>query len=251
MRALLYREFIRLSRQKGRLFGAFLTPLMIWFFLGLGFEDSFVLNNNSDINYFEYFFPGMILMTLMFSAIFSMISFIEDRNSGFLQSVWVSPVASVSIVLAKILSCSIFAFVQSLILLLCAFFFKLNFSFSNFLEISFILFLSSMLMSSIGFLLAWFSDSTQTFHVWMNIILMPMWLFSGALFTFDKVPMWMTFLYKVNPLSYSLAAMRWSMSIGQPLNMNIPSLGISNLLVMILTVVFVSAGVFVLNQKRN
>lgn len=250
MKALLHREFIRLSRQKGRLFGAFLTPLMIWFFLGLGFQDSFVLNSNKEINYFEYFFPGMVLMTLMFSAIFSMISFIEDRNSGFLQSVWVSPVSGLSMVMAKVLSCSLFALGQSLILLVCAYIFKLNFGFSNFLQISLILFLSAVLMSSIGFLLAWYSDSTQTFHVWMNIVLMPMWLFSGALFSFESVPTWMNLLYKLNPLTYSLAAMRWSLSTKNFI-IGIPNFWLSNTIVICLMVLFVFIGVLVLHQKRN
>src|SRR5687767_15889795 len=91
------RELVRFLRQRHRIIGALATPIVFWLLIGGGMGHSF-----RGGNYLEFFFPGTVLMILLFTAIFSTISIIEDRREGFLQSVLVAPVSRMSIVLGKV-----------------------------------------------------------------------------------------------------------------------------------------------------
>ena len=113
------REWKRFFRQRGRVIGSLGTPLVFWVFLGTGLGAAFPSPQMpGGLGYIEYFFPGMILLTLLFSSIFSTISLIEDRNEGFLQGVLISPVSRSAIVAGKILGGSGVAVVQGLIFVL-------------------------------------------------------------------------------------------------------------------------------------
>src|SRR6201985_1503574 len=94
------RELVRFLRQRHRIIGALATPIVFWLLIGGGMQHSFRSpGQTAGGGYMEYFFPGTILMILLFTAIFSTISIIEDRREGFLQSVFVAPVSRMSIVL--------------------------------------------------------------------------------------------------------------------------------------------------------
>ena len=95
------RETVRFFRQRNRILGAFLTPVVFWFILGSGMGNR------------EYLFAGTVVMILLFAAIFSTISIIEDRKEGFLQGVLASPASRHSIVLGKILGGMTVAMVQA------------------------------------------------------------------------------------------------------------------------------------------
>ena len=89
------REMVRFFRQRNRVAGALATPLVFWLLLGLGLNRSFTvaataMTDQPSIGYLEYFYPGTIVLILLFTAIFSTISVIEDRREGFLQSVYLS-----------------------------------------------------------------------------------------------------------------------------------------------------------------
>ncbi|HTL27653.1 MAG TPA: ABC transporter permease, partial [Tepidisphaeraceae bacterium] len=108
------RELVRFVRQRHRVIGAFATPIVFWLLIGGGMGRSFRAEGMSG-GYMEYFFPGTILMILLFTAIFSTISIIEDRREGFLQSVLVAPIPRMAIVMGKVLGGTILAFGQGLI----------------------------------------------------------------------------------------------------------------------------------------
>src|SRR5229473_5426604 len=92
------REMVRFYRQRSRMIGVIGSPLVFWFLIGSGLGGSFRHPNAPpDMNYLEYFFPGTIVLIILFTAIFSTISIIEDRKEGFLQSVIVAPVPRASI----------------------------------------------------------------------------------------------------------------------------------------------------------
>jgi ABC-2 type transport system permease protein len=102
--SLCHRELIRFLRQRNRVVSALITPVMFWVFIGAGMGHSVSMPGPAGgEKYIEYFFPGTILMIILFTAIFSTISIIEDRREGFLQSVLVAPVSRMSIVLGKVL----------------------------------------------------------------------------------------------------------------------------------------------------
>src|SRR5689334_1212382 len=113
------RELVRFLRQRNRIIGALATPIVFWLLIGAGMGRSFrAAGTPGDYGYLQFFFPGTILMILLFTAIFSTISIIEDRREGFLQSVLVAPVSRMSIVLGKVLGGTVLAFGQGLIFLL-------------------------------------------------------------------------------------------------------------------------------------
>src|SRR5438309_1619446 len=114
------RELVRFLRQRHRIIGALATPIVFWLLIGGGMSHSFKFQGPGGGKYMEYFFPGTILMILLFTAIFSTISIIEDRREGFLQSVLVAPVSRMSVVLGKVMGGTILAFGQGFLFLLLA-----------------------------------------------------------------------------------------------------------------------------------
>src|SRR5579864_8722156 len=181
--SLCQRELVRFVRQRHRIVGALGTPIVFWLLLGLGMGHSFkgVQVPGGD-DYLKFFFPGTILMILLFTAIFSTISIIEDRREGFLQSVLVAPVSRMSIVLGKILGGTVLAFGQGLIFLALAPLIGLHLSVAGFGAACAMMFIVSFALTGLGFCIAWRMSSTQGFHAIMNLFLMPMWFLSGALF---------------------------------------------------------------------
>src|SRR5687767_7711902 len=114
------RELVRFLRQRHRVIGALATPIVFWLLIGLGMGRSFRgegLPGTGGDNYLQFFFPGTVVMILLFTAIFSTISIIEDRREGFLQSVLVAPVPRVAIVLGKVLGGTALASGQGLLFL--------------------------------------------------------------------------------------------------------------------------------------
>ncbi|HWK30522.1 MAG TPA: ABC transporter permease, partial [Terriglobales bacterium] len=101
------RELVRFYRQKSRVVGVIASPLLFWLVLGSGFGRSIQTGTGTD--YLNYFFPGALIMIVLFTSIFTMMSVIEDRREGFLLSVLVAPVHRSSIVLGKVLGGSTLA----------------------------------------------------------------------------------------------------------------------------------------------
>src|SRR5580658_7182937 len=118
--SLCWRELIRFVRQRSRIIGALATPILFWIVIGAGMGRSFRTDMPGGGNFIEYFFPGTLVMILLFTAIFSEISVIEDRREGFLQSVLVAPVSRMAIVLGKVLGGTLLATAQGIIFLLLA-----------------------------------------------------------------------------------------------------------------------------------
>lgn len=199
----LWREGLRFIRQKGRLFATLATPVGLWLILGHGFgslfEDTYLKTSS-----LEYFFPGILVMTILFASIFSMISVIEDRNEGFLQGVMLVPRAAEKIVLGKVIATLAWSLVQVAIVLLLAPTVGLHLSWSVVVELLLILGLASMFLSLVGFLFAWYLNSIQGFHSVMNLVLLPLWVLSGALFPMDTASSGMRLLMQLNPLSHAV-----------------------------------------------
>ena len=219
------RELVRFLRQPHRVVGALATPIVFWLLIGLGMGRSFRgegLPGGED--YLQFFFPGTILMILLFTAIFSTISIIEDRREGFLQSVLVAPVSRMSIVLGKVLGGTALAFGQGLLFLLLGPLAGLKWSAGGLLAAAGFMFVLAFALTALGFCIAWRMSSTQGFHAIMNLFLMPMWFLSGALFppradTFAPLRWTM----QLNPLTYGLAGLRRALYAGVEATAAVPS----------------------------
>jgi ABC-2 type transport system permease protein len=210
---LLRREVVRFLRQRNRIVGALATPLVFWFLIGSGLGKSFRMPggpaapNGAELSYLQYFFPGTLIMILLFTAIFSTISIIEDRREGFLQGVLVAPVPRSAVVLGKILGGTLLAFGQGLLFLAAMPFLGISVGLGRFLFVCLVLLLMSFGLTGLGFLIAWRMESTQGFHAIMNLFLMPLWFLSGALFPVSGAPPWLGVAMRLNPLTYSLSAL--------------------------------------------
>ena len=219
------RELVRFLRQRNRIIGAFLTPIVFWVLIGAGMGRSFQApGGSSGSSYLHYFYPGTVLMILLFTAIFSTISIIEDRREGFLQSVLVAPISPMVIVLGKVLGGTALAFGQGLVFLILAPLVGFKFTPASFALALLVMFVVSFGLTALGFCIAWRMSSTQGFHAIMNLFLMPMWFLSGALFPASGAMKGLGLLIRANPLSYGLSALRQTMDWGGPV---IASFGVS------------------------
>ena len=216
-RSLMQRELVRFFRQRSRVLSAFLTPLVFWLLFGLGFGKSFhPPGTPEDVGPLEFFFPGTLLMIVLFTAIFATISVIEDRREGFLQSVLVAPVGRSGIVLGKMLGGTLLSLAQVLPLLVVAPLAGLHLGVVGFLVATATLTIVAFGLTGLGFLIAWRLDSTQSFHAIMNLFLMPMWMLSGAVFPASGAPGWLRAVMALNPMTYALAALRRGLEFEAP-----------------------------------
>jgi ABC-2 type transport system permease protein len=229
--SLCWREIIRFVRQRSRIIGALATPILFWIVIGAGMGRSFRADMPGGGNFMEYFFPGTLVMILLFTAIFSEISIIEDRREGFLQSVLVAPVSRMAIVLGKVLGGTVLASAQGILFLVLAPLVGIKLGVSSFFAAVGVTLIVSFALSGLGFCIAWRMSSTQGFHVIMNLFLIPMWFLSGAMFPADGAHGIMRRLMSLNPLTYGVCALRRALYLGSPANLRLPSwsmcLGIS------------------------
>ena len=210
-----WREVIRFVRQRSRLLGAFLQPLVFWMLLGGGMNASFrPAPGAGGTNYVEYFFPGVMVMVLLFTAIFATIATVEDRREGFLQGVLVAPVTRVQIVLGQALGGTTLALVQGVLFLAIAPLAGIPLGVSAVLKAIVVMFLVAFGLTSLGLVIAWRMESTQGFHAVMNLILMPIWFLSGAVFPDTGVPTVLAWVMRLNPLTYGMAALRHALYSG-------------------------------------
>src|SRR4029077_5970708 len=114
------RELLRFYRQRSRIVGSLATPVVFWILLGTGLQAAFPGGAGSQSSFVQFFYPANLVMTLLFTSIFSTISIIEDRNEGFLQAVLVAPVSSVAIVGGKVWGGAIIGLFQGILFLLLA-----------------------------------------------------------------------------------------------------------------------------------
>jgi ABC-2 type transport system permease protein len=203
------RELTRFFRQPSRIAGAVGTPLIFWLLLGSGLSGSFRLPGGpAGLSYFQYFFPGTIVLVLLFAAIFSNISVIEDRHQGFLQGVLVAPVSRATIVAGKVFGGATLAWLQGVVFLALAPLSGIRLTAVSALAAAGILAVLALSLTALGFAFAWKLDSVQGFHAIMNVVLMPMWLLSGSFFPVSGAPFWLGALMRLNPLTYGVAALR-------------------------------------------
>jgi ABC-2 type transport system permease protein len=204
------RELVRFLRQRHRIIGALATPIVFWLLIGGGMGRSFRGPGVSDAggNYLQFFFPGTILMILLFTAIFSTISIIEDRREGFLQSVLVAPVPRMAIVLGKVMGGTVLAFGQALLFLLLAPTVGIHPPLAGLALAALMMAILAFSLTALGFCIAWRMNSTQGFHAIMNLFLMPLWFLSGALFPAEGAMGGLKWVMRANPLTYGLTGLR-------------------------------------------
>src|SRR5215467_6077461 len=204
-----WREIVRFYRQPGRVVGVLASPLVFWAFLGSGFGTSFRSGGGAgQQHYLDYSYPGILILIVLFTSIFTMMSVIEDRKEGFLLSVMVAPVPRSAIVLGKVLGGTTLAAAQGMIFLVFAPFAGVHLAPLQVLLVAVVVFLVSFSLTALGFAIAWPMDSSQAFHGIVNLFLIPLWLVSGALFPLTGASKWIQVIMRLNPLTYGVEALR-------------------------------------------
>jgi ABC-2 type transport system permease protein len=195
------RELVRFWRQKSRVMGVVASPLVFWLFLGYGSND------------LAKFYSGALVLTVMFSSIFSTISIIEDRREGFLLSMLVSPAPRTSLVLGKILGSATLAWIQGMLFLLFAPLAGFHPGWDELLALAVYIFLIAFTLTGFGFTMAWKMESTAGFHAIMNLVLFPMWIVSGAVFPMATAHGWIKWLMWINPMTYCVSLLNGALRV--------------------------------------
>src|ERR1035437_9624004 len=203
------REIVRFIRQPIRVMSAIATPLVFWLLLGAGLQASFKPRGMpAGIGYAQYFYPGVIVLMLLFTAIFATASTVDDRRQGFLQGVLVAPISRATIVLGQALGCTTLSLMQGAIFLAMAPLAGIRLSLEAIVVSAAMMAVIALAMTSIGLAMAWRTESTQGFHAFMNMLLLPIWMLSGAVFPVAGAPAWFQWTTRLNPLTYAVDRLR-------------------------------------------
>ncbi len=217
------RELVRFFRQRTRIVGALGQPLIFWVLFGAGLGGTFRAPAwaPAGLTYQEYFLPGIAVLIVMFTAIFSTISIIEDRREGFLQGVLVAPIPRASLVLGKICGGTVLAVVQAALFLIIGPALRIVglaphidffLSTAGVAVIVAFLTLEAFALTALGYVMAWPLDSTQGFHALMSVFLFPMWLLSGAFFPIPDSG-WLALVMRINPVTYGVVGLQQFMLV--------------------------------------
>ncbi len=228
------REIVRFVRQRSRIIGAFGQPILFWLLLGSGFGRNFRYAGGGGEGYLEYFYPGIIAMVVLFTAIFSTFAVVDDRKARFLQGVLAAPVPRSAIVLGQVMGGATLALLQGVLLLIATPLAGVPLNLEAALASVLVMGLIGFALTALGLLLAWRIESTQGFHSIMNLLLIPLWLLSGAVFPVAGAHPLIGLVMQVNPLTYGVAALRRTLYLSAPDAVaNLPGLWLS-LLIMII-----------------
>jgi ABC-2 type transport system permease protein len=201
------RQLKRHLRSKSRIFGSLAQPLLFLLSLGYGFGS--VFQRAGQGNYINFLAPGVIGMSIIFSAIFSGMEIIWDRQFGFLKETLVAPVSRFNIMIGRTMGGATVATMQGLIVLALSFivgFHPLNFV--TLIPTILIMFLVALLFTSLGIAIASTLSDMQGFQLIINFLVMPLFFLSGALFPLQGLPKALSVVASLDPLSYGIDAFR-------------------------------------------
>lgn len=229
------RELLHFWRERSRVAGFVGSPLIFWLIIGSGFGD------------LARFFTGSLLLSVMFTAVFATMSVIEDRREGFLLAMLVSPAPRCAVVIGKVLGGATMAAVQGLLFLVCLPLTGTALAVAALPAAAAGLALTGFAFTAMGFWLAWRSRTPQGFHALMNIVLMPLWMISGALFTQQTAHPWLRAVMSVNPLLYFHAILERTL---MPAAGSVaPSLGTSLVVTCAAGLLFLTAAIYAVERR--
>ena len=201
------REMKRYFRSKAQIVGGLGQPLL--YLLALGFGLGPVFQKAGHGSYLQFLAPGVIGMTVLFSAAFSGIGLLWDRQFGFLKETLVAPVPRLYIMIGRTLGGATTAVMQGLlVLIVCVIAGFRPASFAAAAAVLPIMALIAIVFCGLGTALGSRMESMQAFPIVMNFLMMPLFFLSGALFPLDGLPGALKVITSVNPLSYGVDGLR-------------------------------------------
>jgi ABC-2 type transport system permease protein len=203
------REMIKYFRARSRIAGAIGMPAFLLVFQGMGFRRAEFPGLPESIGYFQYLVPGIIGMTLLFTAAYAGMSVIMDKQFGFLKEVMVTPASRVSIVLGMISGSATTSIIQAIIIMLMSVLLGFRLPFISAVLSSFVIMvLISAIFINIGLILSSILKDFHGFSTVINFIAFPLFLLSGALFPVSNLPAPLRILSYFDPLTYGVDALR-------------------------------------------
>lgn len=201
------RQIKRYSRTRSRIIGSLAQPLLFLVAFGFGFGP--IYQKAGQGNYMEFIAPGVIAMSILFTAIFSGIEIIWDRQFGFLKETLVAPVSRISIMLGRTLGGATIAFMQGIIVLIISCLIGFRIENIYLLPIALVsMFLIALLFAGLGATIGSVLDDMQGFQLIMNFLVMPIFFLSGSLFPLEGLPKALSIITKLDPMTYGVDALR-------------------------------------------
>ncbi|HYS81342.1 MAG TPA: ABC transporter permease [Anaeromyxobacteraceae bacterium] len=204
-----WRDLARFFRQPSRLAGALGQPILFWLIIGTGMASTFRMPGaDAGVGYLQFFYPGVVLMVVLFAAIFTTVSVIEDRHAGFLQAVLAGPGSRAALVLGKTLGSASVALTQAGLFLLLAPAAGFPYANVNWPLLVAALGLCGVGLAALGFAVAWAVDNVQGYHAIQMTLLVPLWVISGAMFPATPDRPAFAAIMRANPVAYAVSAAR-------------------------------------------
>lgn len=201
------RQLKRYIRSRARIVSSLAQPLLFLIAFGFGFGPIYAQAGAGD--YIQFLAPGIIAMSILFTAVFTGIEIIWDKQFGFLKETLVAPVSRTSIMLGRTLGGATVALIQGVVVLVLTLFVGFRPESLALLFLSFVFMaLTGLLFAAFGTALASRINDMQAFPLVMNFLVMPLFFLSGSLFPIDSLPPSLKLVTKLNPLSYGIDGIR-------------------------------------------
>jgi ABC-2 type transport system permease protein len=201
------RELLRFISDRMRIITALVQPLLFLFVLGSGLQQLSSASTDG-VNLKTFIYPGILCLAVMFTAMFSAASIVWDREFGFLREMMVAPVRRSSIVIGKCLGGATVASFQGIILLCLAGAVDVPYAPTLILGVFALQLLLAFSITAFGVMVAIRIKQMQSFMGLMQMVVMPMFFISGAMFPVANLPGWLAFLNRIDPLTYAVDPMR-------------------------------------------
>jgi ABC-2 type transport system permease protein len=202
------RELIRFSRSRARIVTSLAQPVLYLFVLGSGIGSLAATGVTRGFDFRTFMFPGVIALTVLFTSIFSAVSIVWDREFGFLREMLVAPVRRGALVSGKCIGGASVATVQGALLLFLAPAVGVPWSPVLLVELLAIMALTAFTLTSLGIVIASRMQQVESFQFVMQLLVLPMFFLSGAVFPLNRLPKWLAVATKIDPLTYLVNPMR-------------------------------------------
>ena len=202
------RDVLRFSRDRARILSSMGQPVLFLIIFGVGLSPAISGLGGGDLDYTSFLFPGIVAMAVLFTAVFSAVSIVWDREFGFLKEVLVAPVSRVSVALGKVAGGSTVAMFQGVLILILAPVLGIRLTPAQVIVLLLLMWLTAATMTSLGVLFAARTRSMEGFHMIINFVMMPVFFLSGAFFPLRGLPLWMEWLARLDPMTYGVDPIR-------------------------------------------
>jgi ABC-2 type transport system permease protein len=229
------RQVKKYLRSKSRIIGSLGQPILFLLALGFGFGPIYAKSGGG--NYLQFLAPGVIAMSILFTAIFAGIEVIWDKQFGFLKETLVAPVDRMTIMFGRTLGGATVAMIQGLIVFaitLCIGFRPV--SFVLVLVAFVIMFLIALFFTALGTAIASRLEDMQGFQLIMNFLVMPIFFLSGSLFPLSGLPNALTIITRIDPLTYGVDAMRGALTGVSQFGLGLDSLVLACLVIVVMVI---------------